>query len=92
MGTPRMMILIFGALALMVGAIASLALGTWWILVAVVAAHAVISTVVVGYAWRQAGRSVDKPDPLTEARIEEEQEADRRPRAARIARDREVFS
>lgn len=92
MGTPRMMILIFGALALMVGAIASLALGTWWILIAVVAAHAVISIVVVGYAWRQAGRSVDKPDPLTEARIEEEQEADQRPRAARTARDREVFS
>jgi membrane protein implicated in regulation of membrane protease activity len=92
MGTPRMMILIFGALALMVGAIASLALGTWWILIAVVAAHAVISIVVVGYAWRQAGRSTDKPDPLTEARIEEEQEADQRPRAARTARDREVFS
>ena len=84
-----MMILIFGALALMVGAIASLALGTWWILIAVLAAHAVISGIVVGYAWRQAGRTVDKPDPVTEARVEEED--DDLPRAARVAGDREVF-
>jgi membrane protein implicated in regulation of membrane protease activity len=84
-----MMILIFGALALMVGAIASLALGTWWILIAVLAAHAVISAIVVGYAWRQAGRTVDKPDPVTEARVEEED--DDLPRAARVAGDREVF-
>jgi membrane protein implicated in regulation of membrane protease activity len=91
MATPRLMILLFGALALMVGAIASLALGSWWILIAVLAAHAVISGVDVGYAWRQAGRSVDKPDPVTEARVEEEQ-SDDRPRAARTARDREVFS
>lgn len=83
------MILIFGALALMVGAIASLALGTWWILIAVLAAHAVISAIVVGYAWRQAGRTVDKPDPVTEARVEEED--DDLPRAARVAGDREVF-
>jgi membrane protein implicated in regulation of membrane protease activity len=85
-----MMILIFGALALMVGAIASLALGTWWVLIAVLAAHAVISAIVVGYAWRQAGRTVDKPDPVTEARVEDET-ADDSPRAARVAGDREVF-
>jgi membrane protein implicated in regulation of membrane protease activity len=86
-----MMILIFGALALTVGAIASLALGTWWILVAVLAVHALASAVVVGYAWHQAGKSVDKPDPLTEARIEQEGDEEP-PRAARTARDREVFS
>jgi membrane protein implicated in regulation of membrane protease activity len=90
MGTPRMMVLIFGALALMVGAIASLALGSWWILVAVLAVHAVISAIVVGYAWRQASRTVDKPDPVTEARVEQEGD-DKSPRAARVAGDREVF-
>ena len=89
MGTPRMMIFIFGALALMVGAIASLALGSWWILVAVLAVHAIISAIVVGYAWHQASRTVDKPDPVTEARIEDE--ADESPRAGRVAGDREVF-
>jgi membrane protein implicated in regulation of membrane protease activity len=89
MGTPRMMVLIFGALALMVGAIASLALGSWLILVAVLAAHAVISAIVIAYAWRQASRTADKPDPVTEARVEEEDED--KPRAARVADDREVF-
>jgi len=86
-----MMILIFGALAFTVGAIASLALGTWLILVAVMVVHALASAVVIGYAWHQAGKSVDKPDPLTEARIEQEDDREP-PRAARTARDREVFS
>ena len=86
-----MMILIFGALAFTVGAIASLALGTWLILVAVMVVHALASAVVIGYAWHQAGKSVDKPDPLTEARIEQEDDGEP-PRAARTARDREVFS
>jgi membrane protein implicated in regulation of membrane protease activity len=90
MGTPRMMVLIFGALALMIGAIASLALGSWWILIAVLAAHAVISAVVVAYAWRHASSTADKPDPVTEARAEEEGDDDS-PRATRVAGDREVF-
>lgn len=87
-----MMILVFGALAITVGAIASLALGSWWILVAVLGVHALTSIVVVGYAWHQAGRSVDKPDPATEARLEAEDETEEKPRAARTAGDREVFS
>jgi membrane protein implicated in regulation of membrane protease activity len=85
-----MMVLIFGALALMVGAIASLALGSWWILIGVLVAHAVISAIVIGYVWHQAGKTVDKPDPVTEARVEDETDGDA-PRAARVAGDREVF-
>jgi membrane protein implicated in regulation of membrane protease activity len=93
MGTPRMMILLFGALALMVGAIASLALGSWWILIAVLAVHALLSAVVVGYGWSQASKTGGKPDPVTEARVEEEQAAGEQPsRAERAAGDREVFS
>jgi membrane protein implicated in regulation of membrane protease activity len=93
MGTPRMMILIFGALALMVGAIASLALGNWWILVAVLGLHAVISSILVVYVWRQASSSVDKPDPVTEARLEDEEGGDEpQARPGRVAGDREVFS
>ena len=72
MGTPRLMVLIFGALALMVGVIASLALESWWILVAVMLVHGVLSAVVVGYSLRQAGKDEGKPDPVTEARIEAE--------------------
>ena len=65
------MILIFGALALMVGVIASLALESWWILVAVMLVHGLLSAVVVGYTLRKTEESQDKPDPVTEARIEE---------------------
>jgi membrane protein implicated in regulation of membrane protease activity len=91
MGTPRMMILLFGALALMIGAIASLALGSWWILIGVLAVHALLSAVVVGYAWSRASESGGKPDPVTEARVEEEQTAGDQPSRAERG-DREVFS
>jgi membrane protein implicated in regulation of membrane protease activity len=67
-----MMILIFGALALMVGVIASLALDSWWILVAVMLVHGLASAAVVGYTLRQTDKTGGKPDPVTEARIEEE--------------------
>jgi membrane protein implicated in regulation of membrane protease activity len=67
-----MMLVLFGALALMVGVIASLALESWWILVAVMAVHATASAIVIGYALHQAGKTGGKPDPVTEARIEEE--------------------
>lgn len=94
MGTPRMMIVLVGATALVVGAVAALALESWWILVAVVGVHALASAIVVGYAWKRAGQSADKPDPATEARLEEEGAADpgEGPRAGRTARDREVFN
>jgi membrane protein implicated in regulation of membrane protease activity len=68
------MVLIFGALALMVGAVAALSLGSWWILVAVMAVHAVLSAAVIGFAYVQANKTGGKPDPVTEARLEEEQE------------------
>jgi membrane protein implicated in regulation of membrane protease activity len=66
------MILIFGALALMVGVIASLALESWWILGAVMVLHGLSSALVVGYTLRQVGMTGGKPDPVTEARIEAE--------------------
>lgn len=56
----------------MLGIIASLALESWWILVAVMTAHAVFSAIVVGYAFAQANKTGDKPDPVSQARIEEE--------------------
>jgi membrane protein implicated in regulation of membrane protease activity len=95
MATPRMMLVILGAAALIVGATAALALGSWWILIAVMAVHLLGSALVIGYTWMRAGESYDKPDPVTEARIEEEraEAAERRPpRPRRTARDYEVFS
>lgn len=93
MGTPRLMIVLFGALALVVGGIAALALGSWWILAGAVLLHALGSAVVIGYAALRAGEGYDKPDPVTEARLEEEEArgSGGRPRASRVARDREVF-
>jgi membrane protein implicated in regulation of membrane protease activity len=94
MAAPRMMILIFGLLALVVGAVAALALDSWWILVVVMAVHALGSALVVGYAWLQASKTGDKPDPVTEARVEEAvKEADGAavPGTSRVTRDREVF-
>jgi membrane protein implicated in regulation of membrane protease activity len=66
------MVLLFGALALMVGVIASLALDSWWVLVAVMVIHGLLSTLVVGYTLRQVNKTGGKPDPVTEARIEAE--------------------
>jgi membrane protein implicated in regulation of membrane protease activity len=79
------MIVIFGALALMVGAVASLALDSWWILLAVMTVHFVASAIVIGYTLRQADKSGDKPDPVTAARIEEEGSEAERARMQREA-------
>jgi len=83
------MIALLGATALVAGAVAALALGSWWILVGVLALHALASTLVIGYTLNRAGQTGDKPDPVTEARIESERPRPASPR--RTARDREVF-
>jgi hypothetical protein len=79
------MIVIVGALALTVGVIAALALDNWWILVGVMFVHFTASAVVVGYSLHQAGETGDKPDPVTQARIEEEGSATERERMRREA-------
>jgi membrane protein implicated in regulation of membrane protease activity len=91
MGTPRMMFVMLGAAAIVVAAVASLALDSWWILVAVLALHLLAAAVVIGYGLMRAGESYDKPDPVTEARLEEEGRTGD-PHARRVARDREVFN
>ncbi len=87
MGSPRLMMVLLGASALVVGAVAALALGSWWILVVVLAVHALASALVIGYGLRRASQAGDKPDPVTEARIEEEQA-----RQSSGGPDREVFT
>jgi membrane protein implicated in regulation of membrane protease activity len=64
------MIVIVGALALMVGVIVSLTLESWWILVAVMAVHGLLSAIVIGFTMRQVDKTGGKPDPVTEARVE----------------------
>jgi membrane protein implicated in regulation of membrane protease activity len=75
MATPRFMVILFAATGVVVAAVAALALKSWLLLFGVLALHAVATAFVVGLAWRRAGDTSDKPDPVTEARIEEEGDA-----------------
>ena len=90
-GTPKMMLVLLGATGVVVAAIAALALQSWWVLIGVLAVHGTATTLVITYTLRQAGRDYDKPDPVTEARIEDRHGSRpqrRRPRA----RDYEVYN
>jgi membrane protein implicated in regulation of membrane protease activity len=71
MGTPKLMLALLGAAALVVGAIAALALESWWVLIVAMLALVVASVFVLGYTGKTL-QNADKPDPVTEARLEEE--------------------
>jgi hypothetical protein len=71
------MVILFVATGVVVAGVAALALQSWLLLVAVLALHGIASAFVIGIAWRRAGDTRDKPDPVTEARIEEERTGDR---------------
>jgi membrane protein implicated in regulation of membrane protease activity len=73
MGTPRMLLIMLGAAGVIVAAVAALALDSWAVLFVVLAVHFTLSGAVVAYSLKKAGETGDKPDPLAEARIEEEQ-------------------
>lgn len=68
-----MMMVMLGATGVIVAAVAALALDSWAILFAVLALHLVVSGLVIGYSLRKASQDESKPDPVTEARLEEEQ-------------------
>ena len=71
MGAPKLLIALLGAAALVVGAVGVLALETWWVLIVAVLALGVASFFVMGTVGRTL-QNADKPDPVTEARLEEE--------------------
>jgi membrane protein implicated in regulation of membrane protease activity len=73
MATPRMMVIMLGAAGVIVAAVAALALDSWAVLFIVLVVHFAVSGAVIGYSLKKAGETGEKPDPLTEARIEEEQ-------------------
>lgn len=79
------MVVLFVATGVVVAAVVALTLRSWWVLAAVLVLHAVATTFVVGYTLRRAGEAGDKPDPVTEARIEEEQVDERRREGSRDA-------
>ena len=94
MSTPKLMIVVAGAVGLVVAAIAVLAFETWWALAIALTAHAVATIAVVGYAIQRASQADGKPDPVTEAAIEEKRDLkERRRKTGQInpAKDYEVF-
>ena len=73
MAAPRLMVIVFAAAGLAVAAIVLLATQSWWALGVALVIHAVATTAVVAYSLRRAEQDEGKPDPVTEARVEEEQ-------------------
>jgi membrane protein implicated in regulation of membrane protease activity len=71
-GNPRMLVIILAATGVMVAAIAALALDSWLLLGVLLVLHGITTAVVVGYTFKRAKQSEDKPDPVAEARIEDE--------------------
>ena len=67
----RLMVGFSLAVALVVGAVVSLATGSWWFLILAVVVH-LIATVTVLATIGSRLRQEEKPDPVTEARIAEE--------------------
>ena len=58
--------------AIVVGAVVSLATGSWWFLALALGLHAVGTTIVMLTLGSRL-REYDKPDPSTEARLKEEE-------------------
>ena len=70
-GNPRMLLIMTFATALVLGGIIALATGSWWALAIPVLLHLVASAFVIGGVFKRVEQG-DKPDPVTEARLEEE--------------------
>jgi len=89
------MIVVAAVTAFVLAAMAVLLFKSWWALGIALAAHGLGTTTVVIYALRRADRTGDKPDPINEARLEEEKVElkERRRRTGQLnpAKDYEVF-
>jgi membrane protein implicated in regulation of membrane protease activity len=72
-GSPRMLIWMTLAAALIVGAVLVLVTGEWWTLLIPVALHALGTTLVVRGVFRVIDER-DKPDPVTQAHLDDEGE------------------
>ena len=78
MATPRLLIVFTLAVVGVVLIVAALATGSWWLLPVALLAHATATAVTLRSIAR-ATEQGDKPDPVTEARVEEEiKESDER--------------
>lgn len=73
MGSPRLLLVFTFATVLVLGVVIALATDQWWVLGVAVVAHAIASVLVISAVGKRLSQG-DKPDPLTEARLEEEAE------------------
>jgi hypothetical protein len=85
------MLILFAATGIVVAAVLALTLRSWWVLIGVLFVHFIATVAVVGYSLQRASQTYDKPDPVTEARVEEER-GEEEAQSRRGGRDREVFS
>ena len=70
-GNPRTLLILTLATALVVGGILFLATDKWWALAVPLVLHALLTVVVLGGFFKRLEQG-DKPDPVTEARLDEE--------------------
>jgi cyanate permease len=66
------MVIILAATGIVVAGVVALALDSWLVLGALLVLHAIATGIVVGYTFKRVAEDEDKPDPVVEARLEEE--------------------
>jgi hypothetical protein len=86
--SPRTLFVATMVGALVVGAIAAVATGTWLFLLWALAAHLIGTAAVLLYTALTSGGAAAEPDPVELARIEQERLAELRRRGERITRSR----
>ena len=69
--SSRLLIILTAATALTVGVIASLAVGSWWLVAVAMVVHGLLTAVVVG-AGMTLITQVEKPDPNVVAKLQDE--------------------
>lgn len=69
--SSRLLIILSGATALTVGVIASLALGSWWLMAIAMVVHGLLTAVVVSSSMTLISQ-VEKPDPSVVTRLEQQ--------------------
>lgn len=73
MATPRMLVVFSSAAVVVAAAFAlAIAIGEWWILPVALVVHLGATALVLAFLGRRILEDRDKPDPVTEARLEEE--------------------
>lgn len=70
-GNPRMLTLMTFATVLVLAGILALATKSWWALIIPLILHGIGTVIVVSGVFKRVDQG-DKPDPVTEARLEDE--------------------